>query len=311
MSSKSQATHKSQVVSSEDIKVTILLTGGHDYTVMMPPDAALLRQLFEVVLDQTGSRAKMLFQVPIQKGRSMLCFPGEHLVGLVTEPPLVVQQQPQTTQTTQIQAIQTATPTIEQPSEVLPSSYVQLDQFFTTDELTKLLSYTFQKEAEFVSTSTSTGDLDYRKSVVLHSFPEFSNLISRKISAIIPDILTKLGIPQFPVSQIESQLTGHNDGNYYKIHNDNGSPDTATRELTYVYYFYREPKAFSGGELLIYDSRIENNFYVQAESFHTIEPRNNSIVFFLSRYMHEVLPIQCPSRAFVDSRFTINGWIRR
>jgi Rps23 Pro-64 3,4-dihydroxylase Tpa1-like proline 4-hydroxylase len=27
--------------------------------------------------------------------------------------------------------------------------------------------------------------------------------------------------------------------------------------------------------------------------------------------MHEVLPIYCASRAFADSRFTINGWIRR
>ncbi|MGB8690572.1 MAG: proline hydroxylase, partial [Microcoleus sp.] len=34
-------------------------------------------------------------------------------------------------------------------------------------------------------------------------------------------------------------------------------------------------------------------------------------VFFLSRYMHEVLPVSCPSKAFADSRFTINGWVRR
>lgn len=34
------------------------------------------------------------------------------------------------------------------------------------------------------------------------------------------------------------------------------------------------------------------------------------IIFFLSRYMHEVLPVKCPSRNFADSRFTINGWIR-
>ncbi|WP_333783600.1 hypothetical protein [Nostoc sp. 'Peltigera malacea cyanobiont' DB3992] len=27
--------------------------------------------------------------------------------------------------------------------------------------------------------------------------------------------------------------------------------------------------------------------------------------------MHEVLPVNCPSQAFGDSRFTINGWVRR
>ena len=127
----------------------------------------------------------------------------------------------------------------------------------------------------------------------------------------MPDVLRKLNIPPFPIADIEVQLTAHNDGNYYKVHNDNGSPDTATRVFTYVYYFYREPKPFSGGELLIYDSKIENNFYVQADSCQTVEPHNNSIVFFLSRYLHEVLPVRCPSKAFADSRFTINGWLRR
>jgi Rps23 Pro-64 3,4-dihydroxylase Tpa1-like proline 4-hydroxylase len=63
--------------------------------------------------------------------------------------------------------------------------------------------------------------------------------------------------------------------------------------------------------LLIYDSKIENNFYVNADSYQAVEPRNNSIVFFLSRYLHEVLPVSCPSKAFADSRFTINGWVRR
>jgi Rps23 Pro-64 3,4-dihydroxylase Tpa1-like proline 4-hydroxylase len=118
-------------------------------------------------------------------------------------------------------------------------------------------------------------------------------------------------MPPFVVSQIEAQLTAHNDGQFYKVHNDNGSQDTATRELTYVYYFYQDPKPFTGGELVIYDSKVQNNYYVQAESYKMVEPRNNSIVFFLSRYMHEVLPIRCPSQEFVNSRFTINGWIRR
>jgi Rps23 Pro-64 3,4-dihydroxylase Tpa1-like proline 4-hydroxylase len=196
-------------------------------------------------------------------------------------------------------------------SDVIPSHFIQLDNFLTDEELQRLVNFTLERENEFVSTTTSTGDLDYRKSVVLHSFPEFSELIAKRIREVAPDVRSKLGIPQFAITQIEAQLTGHNDGNYYKVHNDNGSADTATRELTYVYYFYREPKGFSGGELVIYDSKIENNYYVKADSYHTVEPRNNSIVFFASRYMHEVLPIHCPSRQFADSRFTINGWIRR
>jgi Rps23 Pro-64 3,4-dihydroxylase Tpa1-like proline 4-hydroxylase len=66
-----------------------------------------------------------------------------------------------------------------------------------------------------------------------------------------------------------------------------------------------------GGELVLYDARIENNHYVKAQSFKTIEPRNNSIVFFQSFYLHEVLPVSCPSKTFSDSRFTVNGWVRK
>ncbi|HEY9301476.1 MAG TPA: 2OG-Fe(II) oxygenase, partial [Phormidium sp.] len=76
-------------------------------------------------------------------------------------------------------------------------------------------------------------------------------------------------------------------------------------------YFYREPKPFSGGELLIYDTQIFNSSYYKADSFQAIEPRNNSIVFFPSQCYHEVLPVTCVSQAFADSRFTINGWVRR
>lgn len=209
---------------------------------------------------------------------------------------------------------------VQQAKEVKPEStnvfashYVQVNNFLTPEERNRLLDYVLQKESAFVSTTTTTDTsaLDYRRSMALYSFPEFSELIINRIQEIIPNILQELKLPLFSVSQIETQLTAHNDGNYYKVHNDNGNSEVANRELSYVYYFHRQPKPFSGGELLIYDSKIENNFYIAAESFKAVEPRDNSIVFFLSRYMHEILPVSCPSQVFADSRFTINGWIRR
>ena len=207
--------------------------------------------------------------------------------------------------------IPTEIPTPAPVNNDLISRYAQIDNFLTAAEKNKLIKYVLAKESQFVTTSTSTNADDYRRSMVLHSFPEFSELMVNRIKAILPDVLRKLNIPSFGLGEIETQLTMHNDNNFYKIHNDSGSPDTATRFFTYVYYFYREPKAFSGGELLIYDSKIENNFYVADDTFRTVEPRNNSIVFFLSRYMHEVLRVSCPSKAFADSRFTINGWVRK
>jgi Rps23 Pro-64 3,4-dihydroxylase Tpa1-like proline 4-hydroxylase len=247
-----------------------------------------------------------LFQIPMDEGNSVLSFPSEHLIGMVTEPPMLIEPlETVNHQNIHVQNVET------QNIETLESHFIQIDNFFTPKEHEDLIRYVLQQESNFVSTKTSTNDLDYRRSMVLYDFPQFSELITKKINAILPDIRSKLELPEFPISQIECQMTSHNDGNYYKIHNDNGGDDTRTRELTYVYYFYREPKMFSGGELVIYDSKVENNLYVSAESSKIVEPRNNSIVFFLSRYMHEVLTVGCPSKAFGDSRFTINGWIRK
>jgi len=289
----------SQEFESKDVKVQLLLAGGHQYTIYLKSDAPVLNSLLTTIVARIykqESDLQNLFQIPINEGRSVLCFPSEHLIGVVTEPPIFIQQS---------EKIQLHN------DYILASDYIQIDNFLKPEEHKHLLKYVLEKESDFLPSNTSTNDINYRQSMVLYSFPEFSELILKRIQAVVPDIISKLNLPSFSVSQIESQLTAHNDGNYYKLHNDNGSPDTATRELTYVYYFYQQPKSFSGGELLIYDSKIENNLYVNAETFKTVEPRNNSIIFFLSRYMHEVLPVNCPSQAFGDSRFTINGWVRR
>ena len=59
----------------------------------------------------------------------------------------------------------------------------------------------------------------------------------------------------------------------------------------------------------VYDDVIRNNKLARAETFSTIEPRHNRVVFFWARVMHEVMPVRVASRAFEDARFTVNGWV--
>jgi SM-20-related protein len=295
---------ESHPLQSQTIKVQLLLAGGHHYTVYLRSDEPLMTTLVNAIAHQAqGSSANaVVLQIPIEQGHASLCFPSRNLIGLITEPPLILQ--PHDSSGSQPPSMQTVA------SNIVPSSFIQLDNFLSQAERQDLLNFVLQKQSSFVPSSNSANDLDYRRSLVLHSFPKFSALMIKRIKEAFQDVCKALKI-NFAISDVEAQLTAHNDGNYYKVHNDSGSPDTSTRELTFVYYFYREPKAFLGGELVIYDSKIENNYYIKADSFQTVEPLNNSIVFFPSHYMHEVLPIQCPSQAFADSRFTINGWIRR
>ena len=349
------------------IKLTLLLAGGHQQTLFLERDSLLLKQLaFAMIARTKPEQTTELLQIPLEDGRSSLCFATADLVGLVSDPPVIFQRSDQTEQagligpatqvmsnsstqsavssstatrsspqsiaartdvqakdvwTEDIQAVKDSSilsalkrplqPTPQVAPGVLPSKYFLAENFLPEQECQQLLNYVLERESHFVPSSTTTGDEDYRQSLVLHQFPPFAEVFRKKIRQHLPELLPALDLEPFEASEIEAQLTAHNDGNYFKLHNDSGSLETATRILTYVYYFYRQPKPFSGGELKIYDSKVENGFYVAADSTRLIEPRNNSIIFFLSRYMHEVLEVSSPSRTFADSRFTVNGWVRR
>jgi hypothetical protein len=121
--------------------------------------------------------------------------------------------------------------------------------------------------------------------------------------------LDKLGHKEFPLGRIEIQVTASNDGDYFRLHQDTGPEDT--REVSFVYFFHREPRRFSGGELRIYPTRVVDGRLTPADHAHTLSPRQDTIVFFPSKNEHEVLPVRVPSKAFADSRFTVNGWIHR
>ncbi|RQH21834.1 2OG-Fe(II) oxygenase [Okeania hirsuta] len=206
------------------------------------------------------------------------------------------------------------TPKIAQvKSTFLPAVHVELQNFLSPEENQKAIEIAIQKRDQYIESTTTTKADRYRQSYVLFSqyFPELSTLIQSKILQTLPEVLAQLNFRPFEISEIEAQLTAHNDGCYYKIHNDAGSEKTASREITYVYYFYQEPKAFSGGELRIYDTELKAGGAITHENFQTITPANNSIIFFNSRCRHEVMPVVCPSKAFEHSRFTVNGWIRR
>jgi Rps23 Pro-64 3,4-dihydroxylase Tpa1-like proline 4-hydroxylase len=196
---------------------------------------------------------------------------------------------------------------------ILSSRYLQFDSFLSPEENQKLLEIAIEQRSNFATSSTSTREEDYRKSAILPAtfFPDLYFLIRKKIVNSLPSILKKLSHPSFAIGEVEMQMTAHNDGCYYKIHNDSGSPETWTREFTYVYYFSREPLQFSGGELRLYDTDLQDTSLERHDRFQVVEPRNNSIVFFDSRLKHEVMPVICPSKNFEDSRFTVNGWLRR
>ncbi len=191
------------------------------------------------------------------------------------------------------------------------SDYVLFQKYFEPDVPSKLLKYACDHEPRFVVSTVSNQNAGHRKSLVLHDFPEFAPLFRKRISMTLPYVCATLGIASLSVGDIECQLTAHNHGDFYKLHNDSGSPQTCERTISYVFYFHKEPKCFCGGELRLYHSRVRDGRYECGEPAVDIAPANNAIIFFLSYRHHEVLPVRCQSRRFGDGRFTVNGWVRQ
>ncbi len=193
-----------------------------------------------------------------------------------------------------------------------------LEEFLAPAELHALLQHTLDHEAEFqLSEVVSPGavgsmvDHEYRRSRVLMNLGAHRAVVVNRLQSCWPRILSKLGHDEFVASQVEVQITASNDADFFHWHSDNCHEENAPREITFVYFFHREPMNFRGGELRIYDSRWENGGYVPMKNHRTIVPQQNQMVLFASSLAHEITPVECSSQAFADSRFTMNGWFHR
>jgi Rps23 Pro-64 3,4-dihydroxylase Tpa1-like proline 4-hydroxylase len=200
----------------------------------------------------------------------------------------------------------------------LPARCVVLDEFLSPQELAELTNFAIEHEAEFqtsevISPASGGGvvNYDHRRSRVLMELGRQQDLMIERIKSVLPQVLQQLEMEQFTVADVEAQITASNDGDFFHFHSDNTSESAASRYLTFVYFFHREPPMFEGGELRIHDAHLEDGVYVSEGSYQTVAPQQNQIVFFPCELMHEITPVKCASQRFADSRFTVNGWLRR
>jgi SM-20-related protein len=198
---------------------------------------------------------------------------------------------------------------------IVGAQCVVLDEFLAPQELDELVHYALEHEAEFqssavVSPNGDPGVIDYnhRRSRVLMDLGKHEQVILERIRCVLPKVLDQIGIEEFPVTDVEAQITASNDGDFFGAHSDDSEETIASRRVTFVYFFHREPRQFEGGELRLHDSPGSER-HLTTGSYQTIMPQQNQIVFFPCSRLHEITQVECPSRAFADSRFTLNGWL--
>jgi len=310
-----------QQANAREVKVKLLLAGGQSIGLVVPPEHPVLAQLLAAVAGADAAldagTAPPVFQIPMEGGRASLAFAAQQLVGVITDPAVLIHpDQPGEADIavpppSAAVAAAAAASAAQGHSEVVRHPVVQTESFLTGSEVAWLLDLVLASEASFIPAGVSDNKEDYRKALVWNAPEPLKQLFVRKITGLMPEIMPQLRAGRVALGAIDCQVTASGDGAYFKVHTDAGVNETYKRQYTYVYYFHREPKAFSGGELRVYDDVIRNGKLVATDSYQLIEPRHNTMVFFQAAVMHEVMPVHVPSRQFRDARFTVNGWIER
>jgi Rps23 Pro-64 3,4-dihydroxylase Tpa1-like proline 4-hydroxylase len=186
--------------------------------------------------------------------------------------------------------------------------------FLAPEERAAVLDWALANEAMFAPAWLRKGVVnpEVRSSRVLRDLKPLGQMLKQRLLDLLPRILEDIGIAAFDPSHVELEIAAHGDGDRFTLHTDtykgDARPERGDRMVSGVYYFHREPKGFGGGELRLH------RFSATAEAsqdFVAIGPEQNSLVVFPAWAPHEVRPVCCPSKAFADSRFSVNCWIYR
>lgn len=196
----------------------------------------------------------------------------------------------------------------------LPGYHVN-DQFLSKRDRQELLAFCLQNDDMFSPASVTTksekdGKLHgvvrpkIRKSSKAELPKTYEDKYSQLVKDELPKVVKSLGMSLPEHYNLELECVAHGDGCFFARHIDTiTSKNSHARLISAVYYFYQEPKPFTGGELRLYS--------IDGSVYQDIVPANNLIIFFPSIFPHEVLPVAEPSGEFAASRFSINCWVRK
>jgi predicted 2-oxoglutarate/Fe(II)-dependent dioxygenase YbiX len=147
-------------------------------------------------------------------------------------------------------------------------------------------------------------DETIRAAQVIPDVSRFAADFDAAIDGILPGVRSRLGVGPFVPGPKQVSMVAYGDGAFYAKHIDTfitpAVREHPLRQITFVYYFFCEPKGFQGGELRLYNVR-------QTESV-DLTPERDLLVAFPSWMTHEVLRVSCPG-GFADRRFAVNIWV--
>lgn len=186
------------------------------------------------------------------------------------------------------------------------------DDLLDAHERTALLDWALANERRFTASTLQGGRVDpaIRLASSLRDLGPLDPVLRERIRSRGAGLVKSLRLTSFEINEIELELVAHNEGAHFVRHEDtytgNSQSRRGERMLSAVYYFYREPKRFSGGEL-----RLHRLGAAPEDAGFDIEPAQGRLITFPSWAPHEVRRVAVPTRNFADSRFAVNCWVYR
>jgi Rps23 Pro-64 3,4-dihydroxylase Tpa1-like proline 4-hydroxylase len=192
----------------------------------------------------------------------------------------------------------------------ISSSAVKYRSALSGEVCARVLSLALNNASGFSASGTygdnkgPVGGHAHRHSVSLKRelFLQVAPVFEQLVHELMAEVCKGLDLAPFPIASIDLGMTAHNDGDYYLWHQDEYSEQGNPRIISFVYYFHKMPRAFSGGEL---------GLYPKNQPAEIIMPENNLLVFFRSTELHEVKKVSNAGGVFENSRFSVHGFIRR
>ena len=191
-----------------------------------------------------------------------------------------------------------------------------VEEVLPIDDLIALQQYTIDNQhlfapAKVIGDANRPGIYHQRRGRVMHEVSPIWPLVSRSVRPHVERFCYWCLDVMPPQMRMTAEIAANTVGDYFEPHIDSSVDASRNRHgvddrrVTFVLFCHFEPARFYGGELVIYNSGAE----AAPDSVLTrIPPRQNVLVLFDSRLLHEVTLIGGSDTSVGSSRMSVTGW---
>ena len=196
------------------------------------------------------------------------------------------------------------------PSGMWPAPFARIENFLSQAERERMHAIALSLAPRFVEARVGSGDrrrvdVSRRRGLAIDGVgcAALSDLLVPRVRALLPSIGRRLRLSPGPhgIGGVDLMVYGR-DG-FVAAHRDTEPGPWPQTTLAGVYFFHRQPQAFKGGDLLLYDMDVEAGTSSRP-AFSRIEPTSNSLVLIPMSCLHAVVRVTTGSDALADARLS-------